>query len=64
MNRNWRKDTIPPTQGPFPAGAGMNRLFRPMLLFLLSPVPRRRGDEPRAVVRLLDGRHRSPQARG
>ena len=49
--------------GPFPAGAGINRCVSGRKSGPCA-VPRRRGDQPRP--RLLDGRacYRSPQARG
>ena len=51
------------TNGPFPAGAGMNHI--PALVrAVLGSVPRRRGDEPFVVPSVTHKLHRSPQARG
>ena len=47
----------------FPAGAGMNRSYKTVLM-VASNVPRRRGDEPGEVL-IDDGQLLcSPQARG
>ncbi len=47
----------------FPAGAGMNRL-RNTITLMSWGVPRRRGDEPAAMTRIIGELLCSPQARG